>query len=226
MGGFLLSTPYDVIWLEKKPILAKEVALLLHRIGAIRFGNFILSSGRESPYYIDLRILPSYPEILKRVVELYVEMINNEIRSKEEIHRIAGIPTAGLPIATLVSQLIPLPLLYVRKQEKKYGLEKIVEGVIKAGDRVVVVDDVVTTGHSALEQIRVLREHGGIVNHLVVLIDRDEGGESNLAKENVTLHYLMKIGDLFTYLKNLNLVDQEKYDEVMKYVMKYRKGGS
>ncbi|MEM2339057.1 MAG: orotate phosphoribosyltransferase [Nitrososphaerales archaeon] len=221
----MLSIPYDIIWLEKKSILAKEAALLLHKVGAIRFGNFILSSGRESPYYIDLRILPSYPIILKRLVELYVEIINNEIRNKEEIHRIAGIPTAGLPIATLVSQIIPLPLLYVRKQEKKYGLEKIVEGIIEVGDHVVVVDDVVTTGHSALEQIRVLREHGGIVNHLVVLIDRDEGGEENLAKENITLHYLMKIGDLFTYLKNLNLINQEKYDEVIRYVMKHRKGG-
>jgi len=186
-------------------------------MGAIKFGEFKLSSGARSPYYIDLRLAPSYPDLLDRIGDLYVEVVKNEIQPKWKIDRIAGVPTAGLPVATVVSQKMRIPLIYVRKEQKSYGLGKSIEGVVKANDNVLLVDDLVTTGHSTIEEAVILRE-GGNVRHVVVLVDREQGGPENLQREQLELHPLVKITEVFAYLRELGEIPPNTYEVVMEYV--------
>ena len=149
------------------------------RIGAVKFGEFTLSSGKKSPYYVDLRLAPSYPDVLDRIGDLYVDVVKNEIQPRWKIDRIAGVPTAGLPVATVVSQKMRVPLIYVRKERKGYGLGKSIEGVVDSNDHILLVDDLVTTGHSTIEEAGILRSVGD-VHHVVVLVDREQGGSENL----------------------------------------------
>lgn len=186
-------------------------------MGAIKFGDFKLSSGVRSPYYIDLRLAPSYPDLLSRIGDLYVEVVKNEIQSKWKIDRIAGVPTAGLPVATVVSQKMRIPLIYVRKEQKGHGLGKSIEGVIHDNDNVLLVDDLVTTGHSTIEEAATLRE-SAIVKHVIVLVDREQGGPENLQQEGLEMHSLVKITEIFAYLKELAAIPADTYELVMEYV--------
>jgi len=186
-------------------------------MGAIKFGDFKLSSGARSPYYIDLRLAPSYPDLLDRIGDIYVEVVKNEIQPKWKIDRIAGVPTAGLPVATVVSQKMRIPLIYVRKEQKGHGLGKSIEGVVKANDNVLLVDDLVTTGHSTIEEATILRGSGN-VRHVVVLVDREQGGPGNLQREGLELHPLVKITEVFAYLSELGALPPNTYEVVMEYV--------
>lgn len=187
------------------------------RIGAIKFGDFILSSGGKSPYYVDLRLAPSYPDVLDRIGDLYVEVVKNEIQPAWNIARIAGVPTAGLPIATVVSQKMRLPLIYVRKERRTHGLGKTIEGVVNAGDNVLLVDDIITTGHSTIEEAAILRDSGN-VKHVVVLVDREQGGFDNLKKNGLELHPLVRIGEVIGYLRELGAISTNTYEIVTNYM--------
>ena len=186
-------------------------------MGAIKFGDFQLVSGTRSPYYIDLRLAPSYPEMLDRIGDLYVEVVKNEIQPKWKIDRIGGVPTAGLPVATVVSQKMRIPLIYVRKEQKAHGLGKSIEGVVNDNDNVLLVDDLVTTGQSTIGEAAILRERAN-VGHVVVLVDREQGGPNNLQSAGLQLHPLVKITDVFAYLKELGAIPPNTYEVVMEYV--------
>jgi orotate phosphoribosyltransferase len=213
----LIIEPNEIIWREKKPILGKEASMLLLRIGAIRFGEFTLRSRRRSPYYIDLRLAPSYPDVLDTIGDLYVDVVKNEIQPRWKIDRIAGVPTAGVPVATVVSQKMRIPLIYVRKERKQYGLSKNIEGVVNKDDNILLVDDLVTTGSSTIQEAEILRGVGN-VEHVAVLVDREQGGSENLGREGLELHCLIKITDVFSYLKELNAIPAKTYETVMNYV--------
>jgi len=207
----------EIIWKQKKPILGKEASILLMRIGAIRFGEFKLTSGTESPYYIDLRLAPSYPDVLDKIGDLYAEVIKNEVQPRWKIDRIAGIPTAGVPIATVVSQKLRIPLIYVRKEQKSHGLGNRIEGVVEDKDNILLVDDLITTGKSTIQDAVILRE-GGKMKHVVVLVDREQGGAQNLTREGLELHALVKITDVFAYLNELGTIPHKTYEDLTKYV--------
>ena len=187
------------------------------RMGAVKFGDFKLSSGTRSPYYVDLRLAPSYPDMLDRIGDLYVEIVKNEIQPKWKIDRIAGVPTAGLPVATVVSQKMRIPLIYVRKEQREHGMGKSIEGVVNTQDNVLLVDDLITTGRSTLEEAAILRGKG-MVKHIVVLVDREQGGPANLEREGLELHPLVKITDVFAYLRELGAIPTNTYEVVMEYV--------
>ena len=187
------------------------------RIGAIKFGDFTLSSGGKSPYYVDLRLAPSYPEVLDRLGDLYVEVVKNEIQPNWNIARIAGVPTAGLPIATVVSQKMRIPLIYVRKERRTHGLGKTIEGVVNENDNVLLVDDIITTGHSTIEEAEILRNRVN-VKHVVVLVDREQGGRGHLQKSGLDLHPLVKISDVIGYLRELGAITTNTYEIVANYM--------
>lgn len=204
------------LWAEKKRVLGRELAAVLLELEALKFGSFTLTSGRVSPYYIDLRILPSYPAILDRISEMYLEVIRNEIPLED--YKIAGIPTAGLPLATAVSIKARRPLIYVRDTPKLHGRMKMIEGVLEEGDSVILVDDLVTTGKSLLRAARTIRESGGVVEHAVVLIDREEGGTGNLKANGVILHSVIKITELLEWLLEQRVVPEAKINLVRRYL--------
>ena len=132
----------------------REHATLMRRlfeIGTMRFGEFTLKSGIKSPFYIDLRVVICYPDVLRRIGVLMAAEV-----SRCAGDRIAGIPYAGLPLAVSASLEGNLPLIYPRKEEKSYGTKRRIEGIYEPGDRVVLIDDIITDGGSKFEAIAVL----------------------------------------------------------------------
>lgn len=194
-----------------------ELCRVLHRIGALKFGVFKLTSGRTSPYYIDLRIVPSFPDAFQRVCDVYVKLIKEDL-GKEGFDRIAGIPTAGIPFASLIAYQLRKPFLYIRQLTRLHGRERRIEGIIMPGDRVLLVDDLITTGHSLRKAAKAIRAEGGIVNHALVLLDREEGGKQKLAEDNISLHFLLTASEAAKKLYEVDAIDDEQLKTILKQV--------
>jgi uridine monophosphate synthetase len=176
----------------------------LFEIGAIRFGDFTLKSGMKSPFYIDLRVVISFPDVLESIGGLMAAEI-----TRCGADRIAGIPYAGLPLAVAASLAGKLPLIYPRREEKGYGTKRRIEGLFTAGERVVLIDDIVTDGASKFEAIEPLEGAGLIVKDLVILIDREQGGRELLAAKGYTLHSVLTISQCFSTLERTGVVDPD-----------------
>jgi orotate phosphoribosyltransferase len=160
-----------------------------------------LSSGRLSNIYIDCRALYSDPSARALIARLMVGLVSR--RAGREGVEVATTATAGIPIASLVADRIGAGLVYVRMEKKGYGQEKRVEGVVKPGATYVGVDDVATTGRSALECVRAVREAGGRIEKYFVIVDRREGAAELLAGEGVALHSLARLDEEFARLVGL-----------------------
>ena len=174
---------------------SREHAALIRRlyeIGTMRFGEFTLKSGIRSPFYIDLRVVICFPDVLRSIGVLMAAEV-----SRCAGDRIAGIPFAGLPLAVAASLEGNLPLIYPRKEEKSYGTKRRIEGIFEPGDRVVLIDDIITDGASKFEAIEVLEEAGLVVKDLVILIDREQGGRELLASRGYALHSVLTISQCF-----------------------------
>ena len=202
---------------EEREVMKDELCRVLSKIKALEFGTFKLTSGRVSPYYVDLRIVPSFPDAFQRVGILYVKLIGVEV-GVENFERVAGIPTAGIPFASMVAFSMSKPFLYIRPHARLHGRERQIEGVIMPGDRVILVDDLITTGKSLKKAASSIRAEGGVVNDAVVLLDRDEGGKENLAKQNIKLHYLLKISDAARKLYEIGVLEEDQLETVLKQV--------
>jgi orotate phosphoribosyltransferase len=196
-----------------------EISKVLDRIGALKFGAFKLTSGKMSPYYIDLRIIPSFPDAFEKICDCFVEFIRSEI-GLGNVDRIAGIPVAGIPFASVVAFNLKKPFLYVRKGARFHGRERRIEGIIAPGNRVLLMDDLVTTGLSLQKAERAIMAEGGVVTDAVVLIDRQEGGREKLAKTGVKLHALLNITEIVSTLHELGTIDQDQLKTILKQVKK------
>ncbi len=182
----------------------------LYDTGAVRFGQFTLHSGRVSPIYLDLRVLVSYPEALQEVAAAYAQKLTGLTYD-----RLAAVPYAGLPIGVAISLLIEQPLIYPRKEVKSYGTGKGIEGVWQAGQTVVMIEDLVTSGDSVIQGIQVLRQAGLVINEAVVLIDREQGGRENLAAEGVALHAVTTLRELLEGMVGCGRITAEQQQTVV-----------
>jgi len=205
------------VWEEEKLFLMKQVGILLIKNNAIKFGDYILASGKKSPYYIDLRQTISSPITMDWIANAFTRIILNEI-GRDRIDKILGVPTAGVPFATVVSQKLSLPLIYYRQARKEHGVRKKVEGTLERNDRVLIVDDLITTGESVIEAAEVVRDQGGVVNELVVLLDREQGGQQRLRSSRIEPHVLFKISNAMTWLHQVGLISDEIYQMVRQYI--------
>jgi orotate phosphoribosyltransferase len=205
------------VWEEEKTFLMKQVGILLIKNSAIKFGDYILTSGKKSPYYIDLRQTISSPITMDWIANSLTRIVTKEI-GRDKIDRILGVPTAGIPFATVVSQKLGLPLIYYRQARKEHGVRKKVEGILERNDRVLVVDDLITTGESVIEAAEVVRDQGGIVNELVVLLDREQGGQEKLRSSRIEPHTLFKISDAMNWLHSVGLIADDIYRMLVEYV--------
>jgi orotate phosphoribosyltransferase len=183
---------------------------VLVKTGALKFGLFTLSGGKLSPYYLDLRILPSFPDAFQKSVELLVE----NARKIVGVDKIAGIPTGGLPWASVLAFSLSKPLVYTRKDVKTHGRERKVEGVLAPGDRVLLIDDVITTGKNTTTALQSLRGEGGVVEHALVLLDREEGGKSHLEASGVELHSVVRISEVAQKLLDMDAITKTQYEEL------------
>lgn len=177
-----------------------ELTLELHRIGVVKFGHFVLASAQTSPVYLDLRVLVSHLKVLRIVARAYAILLKDLY-----FDRIAAIPYAGLSIGVAVALETNRPLIYPRKEAKGHGTQREIKGEFEPGETVVVLDDVITTGHSKLKAIELLEKAGLIVKDIVVLIDREQGGREELAKDNYRLHNLLTLGGIVETLANRHL---------------------
>ena len=203
--------------MSHNPISVGSLAEKLYEIGAIKFGEFKLKSGKISPIYIDLRIIPSFPSVLDYVTDAYISVIE---ANRIEFDKIAGVPMSSIPLAAIVSYKLKAPLLYVRKEQKSYGTMKSVEGVIVKGELVLVIDDVATTGSSILEASQKLREAGAIVKDAAVLIDRQEGARENLEKNNIKLYSFANLQEVILALRKKGLIDDDTFENVVDYLQR------
>jgi orotate phosphoribosyltransferase len=196
-----------------------EICKILNKIGALQFGAFKLTSGKISPYYIDLRIVPSFPNAFQKICNFYVGFIKNEIGTKN-FERIAGIPVAGMPFASIIAYDLQKPFLYVRKGVRLHGRQRRIEGIIAPGDRVLLLDDLITTGLSLKKAAKAIMAEGGVVTDAAVILDREECGKEKLGKSGIRLHALLDISEIANKLHEIGAIDEEQLKTILKQIKK------
>ena len=167
-----------------------QLIKLLKDNHVVKYGKFTLSSGKESNYYVDMKRAITDPIILSKVAEIISEKLDIN-----DTDKVAGPALGAIPIVTAVSILSSIPMLMIRKEKKDYGTSELIEGDLKEGDKVIVLEDVTTTGGSLIKAVKAVSENGGLVKKAFVIVDRDEGAIDNLKKEGIELEPLVSVND-------------------------------
>jgi orotate phosphoribosyltransferase len=179
--------------------MKEEIITLFKHYGIVKKGEFILSSSKKSNIYVDLRSALSIPELYLKIIEE-----SKSIIEKIYFDAIAGIPTGGLAWASFFAFYFKKPLLYVRKDAKEYGLKKEIEGSIREKSKVLIIDDVCTTGNNILFACQKLRNNNYSVDEAFVIVDRNEGGREVLKENSIRLHYLFTLEEIIKILDKNN----------------------
>jgi orotate phosphoribosyltransferase len=173
----------------------------LVKAGALQFGTFTLPDGRESSYYINLRGILSYPGLYGLAVDSMSRLVSAKVPKASAI---CGVPISGLTLAAPVALSLKKPLTYATSSRQGSG--RVVEGEVRPGWRVVVIDDLSTTGKTILASAKAVREEGGEVNDAAVLVDRMEGARERLSKEGIALHCMTDVMELADTLFSMELI--------------------
>ena len=197
----------------------KEFATFLHQKGIIKFGDFTLASGKKSSYYVDLRLVPSYPHQFRTMIK-YLQNNITESVGLSSFDSLVSVPTGGLVIASALAIETVKPLIYVRSKPKDYGTSKSVEGQIHEGMKVVMIDDVATTGGSVVNAIKSLKEANITIEDAYVIVNRMEGADEALKELGVKLHSITNIIQITQALHEQKLVDDNTLEKVRKQISK------
>ena len=167
----------------------KELVQSLKGCGAIQFGRFVLTSGAVSDYYIDIKKASTNPEILKKIAEALAEYTDN-------YDAIAGMELGAVPIIVALSLETGIPYVIIRKEKREHGTSKRIEGLDVKGKKVLIIEDVTTSGGSAVKTIQILRENQALVDEVVVVVDRESGAEEKLRNVDVNFISLLSVSDI------------------------------
>ena len=189
----------------------------LYAIRALKFGEFKLKSGALSPFYVDLRVIISHPPILRAIAQRILDLL-----APLTFQRIAGIPYAGLPIATAVSLAGNLPMIYARKEAKDYGTKRVIEGAFATGETVVLIDDVITDGASKFEAAEPLAQAGLVVKDFAIFLDREQGGADRLRDKGYTLHSALRISAVLGHLRDAGRLSPDQFARCLDFIAAVR----
>ena len=195
----------------------KEFSTFLHENKIIRFGDFTLASGKKSSYYVDLRLVPSYPHQFRKMIKYLQNEIIKDV-GLDKFDSLVSVPTGGLVIASALAIETVKPLIYVRSKPKDYGTSKSVEGKIQEGMKVVMIDDVATTGGSVVNGIKSLKEEKIKVEDAYVIVNRMEGADEALEEEGVKLHSITNVMQITKSLHEQNLVGDDILQKVQEQI--------
>ena len=204
---------HDLLFVSSNDALV----LALHEAGCIMFGEFVLHSGETSPIYIDLRSLVSSPMLLQRAARAFAVALRDL-----DYDLIAAIPYAALPVGTAVALALNCPLVYARREVKAHGTRRAIEGRFQVGERVVILDDVITTGDSKLHAIAPLQSAGLSIRDVVVLVDREQGGAERLAHQGYRLHSILTLSQVLDVLLHHRQITEEQYDLTHRWLSRKR----
>ncbi len=195
----------------------KEFSTFLMQKEIIKFGDFTLASGKKSSYYVDLRLIPSYPHQFRTMVKNLQNNIAEDI-GLDSFDSLVSVPTGGLIIASALAIEIVKPLIYVRSKPKDYGTTKSVEGQIHKGMRVVMIDDVATTGGSVVNAIKLLNDANITIEDAYVIVNRMEGAEEALKELGVKLHSLTNVMQITQALHEQKFIEDDILEKVRKQI--------
>lgn len=190
----------------------RDLAEGLVKAGALQFGTFSLPDGSNSSYYINLRGLPSYPGVYSLVVDAATDLVS---KKAPKCDALCGIPVTGLTIASPVALALKKPLIYTR--DKGHD-DRMVEGEVRPGWNVVVVDDLTKTGNSVLSSAKMVEQEGGDVTHAAVLIDRLEGARDRLKESGIVLNAVADVLELADALYSMQQISKENLDAMSRSV--------
>ncbi|MFA5331132.1 MAG: orotate phosphoribosyltransferase [Methanoregula sp.] len=164
-----------------------HLAELLITYKAIEFGDFTLASGTKSRYYVDVKSAVTKPELLSAIAK--------EVAGKYPFDIVAGVAVGGVPLAVATALAAKKPFAIIRAAEKDHGKKSLIIGDVK-GKNVLLVEDVTTSGGSALYGITTLRAAGAVADRVVTVVDREQGAAATLAKESISLLPLVRVSEL------------------------------
>ncbi|XP_028044000.1 uridine 5'-monophosphate synthase [Bombyx mandarina] len=192
----------------------EDLALKLFSIDAVKFGDFTTKTGIKTPAYFDLRVIVSYPDIM----ELTSNMLYDLAVKDSQFDHLCGVPYTALPIATLLSIQAKKPMLMRRKETKSYGTKKSIEGHFKKDDTCLIIEDVITSGSSILETVKDLKNEGLVTTEAAIILDREQGGRENLAKNGIHVKSLFTMRTLIEILKKHKKITDEIVVTVKNYL--------
>jgi len=193
--------------------MKKKIIDGLIDLGAVKFGSFELKCGVTSPVYIDLRMIVGSPKLMDQIVSVFLKLTE-----RLNFDLVAGIPYTALPMAAVYSSRSQVPMIYARKEVKGYGTKKQIEGIFKKGNRVLILDDLITNGLSKFETFELFEKEGLRVKDVVVLIDRLQGGGETLAKAGYQLHSLINIHEILDRSLERGQIDQPMYQNARNFI--------
>ena len=206
----------------KPELVAELTARMLFEIEAVHFMTekpFIFTSGKASPVYIDCRKIISFPRVRSTLMDFGAAKLAQDI-GFEQFDAVAGGETAGIPFAAFIAERLNLPMQYVRKKSKGFGRNARIEGDIKKGQRILLVEDLTTDGGSKLSFAEAIREAGAEVKHTFVVFYYDIFKDSmkKLNDNDLSLHYLATWWDVLKYAKKTDKFDKKTLLSVEDYL--------
>ncbi|GAD52769.1 orotate phosphoribosyltransferase [Halarchaeum acidiphilum MH1-52-1] len=166
-----------------------ELIAALQDADAVQYGEFELSHGGTSEYYVDKYLFETDPRCLRLIAEAFAERVSGDAK-------LGGVALGGVPLAAATAVTADAPYVIARKKAKEYGTANRIEGRLDEGEEVVVVEDIATTGQSAVDAVEALRDAGAEVNRALLVVDREEGGAALLDEHGVEMEALVTASDL------------------------------